>query len=58
MSLLNHKDELAIVAVEKQPNINTEDHGPTLKEIVNIITKNASVVEEPVSTEDIYDPRN
>jgi hypothetical protein len=39
MSLLNHKDELAIFAVEKQPNINAEDHGPTLKEIVNIITK-------------------
>ncbi|CAN6242902.1 unnamed protein product [Urochloa humidicola] len=67
--------DLAIVAVEEQPNINPEDQGPIPEENIDINrddnnvsdhepildsspTRSASIDEEPIFTEDIYDPRN
>src|SRR6266508_4302787 len=68
-------NELAIVAVEEQPNINPEDQGPTPEDNIDINMddnnvsdhepifnsspiEDASLDEQPIFTEDIYDPIN
>ena len=69
-----NEDELAIVVVEEQPDINLEEHDPTVEENISINTsdnnvsdhepinssdtEDESVDEQPMSSEDIYDPRN
>ena len=60
-----NQNEMAIVAIEEQPDNKPEDQGFTPEEnidhkpMVNSPpTENASVDEQPVFTEDIYDPIN
>jgi hypothetical protein len=60
-----NQNEMAIVAIEEQPDNKPEDQGFTPEEnidhepMVNTPpTENASVDEQPVFTEDIYDPIN
>jgi hypothetical protein len=53
-----NQNEMAIVAIEEQPDNKPEeniDHEPMVN---SPHTENASVDEQPVFTEDIYDPIN